>query len=228
MIEPIRVEDVTKTYGRQRALGGVSLRLEPGRLTALLGHNGAGKSTLIGVLSTLVRPSTGKIVGHGGRRQIGVLAHDPFVYGDLDAIENLVFYGRLYDLPDPHARALALLDEVGLEESVRRRPVRTYSRGMLQRVALARALVGAPSLLLLDEPFTGLDRTGARALATAMERARDAGSLVLVATHDLEAIAGLCQHVVVLSRGKVVLDVSQAAPFTLTELRDQYAKAVDA
>ena len=94
-------------------------------------------------------------------------------------------------------------------------------------MALARALVGSPSLLLLDEPFTGLDRTGARALAAAMERARDQGNLVLVATHDLDAIAELCHHIVILARGKVVLDVSQAAPFTLAELREHYARAVD-
>jgi len=221
----LRVEDVTKAYGRQRALAGVSLELRPGRLTALLGHNGAGKSTLIGVLSTLIRPTAGRIVGEPGRGKVGVLAHDSFVYGDLDAEENLTFYAKLYDVADPVGRVRTLLDEVGLDESARRRPVKTYSRGMLQRVSLARALIGSPALLLLDEPFTGLDRTGARALAHALVKARDDGRLVLVATHDLEAIADLCHHVVVLSRGKVALDREQEQPFTLAELREHYGGA---
>jgi heme exporter protein A len=224
----VRVEGVSKVYGRHRALSGVSLELRPGRLCALLGHNGAGKSTLIGVLSTLVRPSAGRVVtGFGAepaqvRRQIGVLAHDSFVYGDLDAVENLCFYGQLYDLPDPRRRAAELLDQVGLDPSARRRPVRTYSRGMLQRVALARALVASPKLLLLDEPFTGLDRVGARALADALMRAREDGRLVVVVTHDLEAIDGLCEQVVVLTRGKVVLDESRTGGFSRAELRGRY------
>jgi heme exporter protein A len=223
----LRVEGVSKSYGRQRALIGVDLELQPGRLTALLGHNGAGKSTLIGVLSTLIRPTAGKIVGQSGRGEIGVLAHDSFVYGDLDAVENLVFYGKLYDVADPLARARQLLDDVGLDETARRRAVKTYSRGMLQRVSLARALVGSPRLLLLDEPFTGLDRTGARALAHALVKARDDGRLVLVATHDLEAIADLCHHVVVLSRGKVIVDESRDQAFGLSELRELSAGAQD-
>src|SRR5262249_39594207 len=132
VISRVLVEGVTKLYGRQRALGGVTIGLRPGRRTALMGPNGAGKSTLIGILSTLVRPSSGR-VDVGGldtpravRAAIGVLAHDSLVYPELSAVENLRFWGGLYDVPDVAARATAMLDEVGLDASARQRPARPY------------------------------------------------------------------------------------------------------
>jgi heme exporter protein A len=232
-IDGIRVEKVTKTYGRQRALHAVTLELRAGGMCALLGPNGAGKSTLIGVLSTLVRPEAGKVVYGDGklaardvRARIGMLAHESFVYGELDAIENLEFWGRLYEVADAPARAPALLDEVGLDAVARRRPVRTYSRGMLQRVALARALLAAPQVLLLDEPFTGLDRAGAAALAKAIAGARERGCVLVCATHDLEAIAGLTDQIVVLKAGKVALDERGERPFGLDELKQRYLSLV--
>jgi heme exporter protein A len=225
LVHAVRVEGVSKLYGRQRALGGVSLELRAGRLTALMGPNGAGKSTLIGVLSTLVRPSAGR-VDVGGlatpravRAAIGLLAHDSLVYPELSAVENLRFWGGLYDVPDVAARATRMLDEVGLDAGARFRPARTYSRGMLQRLALARALLPEPKVLLLDEPFTGLDRAGSDALGRALVRAKADGRVVLVATHDLEALDGLAEHVVVLKGGKVVLDEARATPFSAGELR---------
>jgi heme exporter protein A len=226
-VDAVRVEGVSKLYGRTRALGGVTLELAAGELTALLGPNGAGKSTLIGVLSTLVRPSAGRVqVGGLGdaravRAAIGVLAHEPLVYPELSALENLHFWAGLYDVADGAGRAHALLDQVGLDAGARARPARTYSRGMLQRLSLARALLSDPRVLLFDEPFTGLDRTGAAALAVALAAAKADGRVVLVATHDLEAIDGLAEHVVVLRGGKVALDERGARPFTLAELRER-------
>jgi heme exporter protein A len=227
VIASVRVQGVSKTFGRQRALGGVTLELVAGRVTALMGPNGAGKSTLIGVLSTLVRPNAGR-VDVGGlsdpravRAAIGVLAHDSLVYPELTAVENLRFWGGLYDVPDVAARAAALLDEVGLDAAARLRPARTYSRGMLQRLSLARALLGAPQILLLDEPFTGLDRAGSAALARALGAAKSERRVVLVATHDFHAIDGLAQHVVVLKAGKVALDEARDEPFTAAELRER-------
>ncbi|HEX8954475.1 MAG TPA: ABC transporter ATP-binding protein, partial [Polyangia bacterium] len=160
---------LTKVYGRQRALAGVDLTLRAGEATALLGPNGAGKSTLVGILSTLVSPTAGS-VRYGGadaasaaqpeddelRGAIGIIAHESHCYGDLTGHENLVFFARLYGVPDAHAAAERLLARVGLRDAARR-AARTYSRGMLQRLALARALLHRPRLLLLDEPFTGLD-----------------------------------------------------------------------
>ena len=230
--DEVRAEGVSKVFGRQRALAGVSLALVPGRLAALVGPNGAGKSTLVGVLAGLVRPSAGRVTYRRAavalegeaeiRAAIGLLAHEPLVYPDLTAEENLAFFAALHDLPDARARAAALLDRVGLDERARRRPARTYSRGMLQRLALARALLPGPRLLLLDEPFTGLDREGAAALTTALTEARADGRIVLVVTHDLAAVAGLADHLLVLRAGRLVRDEARERPFTLDELRERH------
>ena len=230
--DAVSLDGVSKTFGRQRALGGVSLRLEKGRLCALVGPNGAGKSTLVGVLSTLVRPTAGVVryeatgaaapAPHEVRAAIGVLAHESFVYGELDAVENLSFWASLYGVADAPRRVASLLDQVGLDAAARRRPARTFSRGMTQRLALARALVAEPRLLLLDEPFTGLDRGGVDALRRTLEASRAAGRIVLVVTHDFEAIADLCDHLVVLRGGKVVLDERSERPFALGELKERY------
>ncbi|MEZ4367291.1 MAG: ABC transporter ATP-binding protein [Kofleriaceae bacterium] len=210
----MRATRLGKRYGEHRALAAVELELAAGQVTALLGHNGAGKSTLLGILSTLVRPTQGEVtylgpdgaVAPGGalRREIGLLAHAPLCYAELTAVENLRLFARLYDVAAPEARIAALLDEVGLEPTARDRPARTYSRGMWQRLALARALVAGPSLVLLDEPFTGLDRGGALALGARLASIKAAGAIVVVVTHDLEAIAGFTDRVVVLRAGKVV------------------------
>ncbi len=224
-----------KRYGEHRALAGVDVELEAGRVCALLGPNGAGKSTLLGILSTLVRATSGDVTYFEGdaartsddrlRREIGVLAHASLCYGELTAIENLVFFAGLYAVADPDRRADALCDEVGLDRKARHRIARTYSRGMMQRLALARALLAGPSLLLLDEPFTGLDRGGALALGERLGRAKAEGAIVLVVTHDLEAIAGVTDHVVVLRRGQLARVERKATPtdgFTYAELRELY------
>jgi ABC-type multidrug transport system ATPase subunit len=229
MFDRVVVEKVSKIYGHERALAGVSLTLEPGKVTLLLGPNGAGKSTLIGVLSTLVRPTSGKVVFGDNlapervRGGIGLLAHDALVYGELTAVENLELYGALYDVADTKTRAAALLDEVGLDAKARARAARTYSRGMLQRLALARALLPSPKLLLLDEPFTGLDRAGMRGLAAALGRARADGRIVVVTTHELEAVGGLCDQLAILRNGKLVL--VEGGPFSVDDLKEKYERA---
>jgi heme exporter protein A len=234
--ERVTARGLTKLYGRHRALAGVSLSLEPGKLCALLGPNGAGKSTLLGILSTLVRPTSGEVVFEAGgqaleplevRRGIGVLAHEAMVYGELSAIENLRFFAGLYDVPRADERASQLLDEVGLDQEARVRPARTYSRGMLQRLALARALLHRPRLLLLDEPFTGLDRAGTSALARTLAAARAEGRIVVVVTHDLEALDNVCDHVVVVKRGKLVHDERFDAPIPVARLRETYFRFSD-
>ncbi len=231
-IDQVAIRGLTKRYGATRVLANVTMELRAGSLCALLGPNGAGKTTLLGIVSTLVRPSSGEVayragaaaVAEGGalRRAIGVLAHDSFLYGGLTAEENLAFYARLYEIPDGGRRASALLDEVGLADEARGRPVRTYSRGMVQRVALARSLLHEPQVLLLDEPFTGIDRTGAAALARTLARAVERGCVCLVVSHDLEALAGLADHVAVLRRGKLEHEERRAGGFAEQELKDLY------
>ena len=227
-LDRVLVEKVAKRYGTERALAGVSLELVRGTMCALLGHNGAGKTTLLGVVSTLVRPNTGsvtyrsgevKLKGEAVRREIGLLAHASLCYGELSAIENLELVAGLYGIT---ASVTAVLDQVGLEPRARERAARTYSRGMLQRLALARALLTKPSLLLLDEPFTGLDRGGALTLGEQLGGLKADGTIVVVVTHDLEAIAGRTDHVAILKRGKLVCEERSDLSYSYDQLKDLY------
>jgi heme exporter protein A len=214
-LDQVAVAKVSKRYGSERALVNVSVELTARSMCALLGHNGAGKTTLLGILSTLVSPTAGRVTyrangaevqGAAVRREIGLLAHASLCYPELSARENLRLFAGLYEI-DGSARTIeAMLDRVGLEPKARDRAARTYSRGMLQRLSLARALLTRPSLVLLDEPFTGLDRGGALALGGELASLRDAGAIVVVVTHDLEAIAGRTDHVTILRRGQLVFE----------------------
>jgi len=227
-LDRVQIDKVAKRYGTERALAGVSLELHGGTMCALLGHNGAGKTTLLGVVSTLVRPNSGTITYHSAgadlrdeavRREIGLLAHASLCYAELTAIENLEFVAALYGVA---ADVTKVLDQVGLEPRARDRAARTYSRGMLQRLALARALLTRPSLLLLDEPFTGLDRGGALALGEHLGAIKTDGTIVVVVTHDLEAIAGRTDHVAILRRGKLVCEERSDSSYTYDQLKDLY------
>lgn len=227
-LDRVLVDKVAKRYGSERALASVSLELVRGTMCALLGHNGAGKTTLLGVVSTLVRPNSGsvtyrsgetKLAGEAVRREIGLLAHASLCYGELTAIENLQLIAGLYGVA---TNVATVLDQVGLEPRARERPARTYSRGMLQRLALARALLTKPSLLLLDEPFTGLDRGGALALGEQLGGLKADGTIVVVVTHDLEAIAGRTDHVAILKRGKLVCEERSDLSYSYDQLKDLY------
>jgi heme exporter protein A len=228
-VDRVEVTKVAKRYGNERALGGVSVELTGRSMCALLGHNGAGKTTLLGILSTLVRPSDGKVryrshdrelAGADIRREIGMLAHASLCYPELSAVENLEFFAQMYAVDDSPRAIAALLDRVGLEPRARTRAARTYSRGMVQRLALARALLTRPSLLLLDEPFTGLDRGGALAIGAELAKLRDDGAIVVVVTHDLEAISGRADHVVILRRGQLVFE--ERGTYDYERLKDVY------
>ncbi len=229
-LDQVEIKKVAKRYGSERALAGVTLEPRAGSMCALLGHNGAGKTTLLGVLSTLVRPSAGAVTYRSSgkaveaedvRRQIGMLAHQSLCYAELTAIENLELFAGLYDVDGSAAAIKAILDQVGLEPRARTRAVRTYSRGMQQRLALARALLTKPSLLLLDEPFTGLDRDGALSLGKQLGELKASGAIVVVVTHDLEAIAGRCDHVAILRRGGLVFE-ERADTYSYDQLKDIY------
>jgi heme exporter protein A len=230
--DQVTVQSVSKIYGRQRALAGATLRLQSGRLCLLLGENGAGKSTLLAILSTLVRPTSGEVrfgdlahaaAAHKLRGQIALVAHDPLLYFDLSARENLRFFAKVYGCAD---RGDELLARVALQDAAANRPARTYSRGMLQRLALARALLPRPRLLLLDEPFVGLDQSGIAMLRALLLEVHAEGTIVLLATHDLAAAAGLASQVVVLRRGRVAVDQSSAQPFQRVD--DLYGAAAGA
>jgi heme exporter protein A len=216
-ITALKLEKVRKVYGRTPVLKGISCAFEPGRPALVVGPNGAGKSTLINILSTLSRPTSGEVrygeVGHREaerelRGRIGLVAHAPMLYPQMSGRENLLFFARMYRLrraADEVTRWLERVDMAGAAD----RPVQQLSRGMVQRIALARALLTDPDLLLMDEPFTGLDRDAAGLLRTEIERACGVGAIVLVVTHDLVAVDGLCAQLLVLRAGRVTADVDE-------------------
>lgn len=207
----LRLIDVSRTFGRRRALNRVSLRVEAGTITALLGHNGAGKSTLLSIAATLLQPSSGRVeygdrgAAAGGaalRARIGLLGHDLYLYPELTAAENLRFFAKIYALDAVERRVDAALDAAGLTE--RRDDITAgFSRGMRQRLALERALIHEPRLVLLDEPFTGLDEAAREALRTRLRAVRAAGAIVILTTHDTAAIAQLTDTTVSLVDGRL-------------------------
>jgi ABC-type multidrug transport system ATPase subunit len=229
----VEAREVSKIYGRHRALHKVSLTLEPSRVTALLGPNGSGKTTLLNLFSTLSRPTSGTM--HFGdlpperakeaRGAIGLLSHQPLTYSDLSGLENVEFFAELYGVARPHEEAERLLKDFGLEEAMHR-PQKTYSRGMLQRLGLARALVGKPSLVLLDEPFTGLDRASTENLIARIRSLREAGAMVLLVSHDMTTTAELADASAILVRGKLAHFVEEK--LSPDALRDRYASVAEA
>jgi heme exporter protein A len=228
----LRLDRVSKTYGRHRALTNVSLDFLPAQVAAILGPNGAGKSTMLGILSTLLPPSSGAVSWGDSRlsrssslrSRIGYVGHEPGVYGDLSARENLRLFATLHGYRDAEARARDLLDRVGLSEARPDAPARTFSRGMQQRLSLARALLAEPDLLLFDEPSAALDPAGAAWLATVIAAERAAGRIVIFVTHDLDAAAAVTEHVIILRRGRVVFDQTRDQHFRPDELRALYAE----
>jgi heme exporter protein A len=207
----LRLIDVSRTFGRRRALNRVSLTVEAGTITALLGHNGAGKSTLLSIAATLLQPSSGR-VEYGDRdaaagaaelrARIGLLGHDLYLYSELTAAENLRFFARIYSLDAVERRVDAALERAGLAGR-RDDIVAGFSRGMRQRLALERALIHEPRLVLLDEPFTGLDEAAREALRVRLRAARAAGAIVVLTTHDTAAIERLTDAAVSLVDGRL-------------------------
>lgn len=223
----IRSENIEKRYGGLYALRRVCLEIAPGECVAFAGRNGSGKTTLLRIAAGLVRPSAGSVCflgadGNGRRGEhggvnpslqtareaevaIGFVAHATMVYDELTAEENLLMFAKLQGMAEPGARATSLLEEVGLSER-RKSLVRTFSRGMRQRVAIARALLNDPSVLLLDEPATGLDPEGITWLANALRQMRDAGRTILMSLHGESEISALATRAVRLDAGSVVAD----------------------
>ena len=209
--EQVTVRNVSRHYGRRRALTRVSLTLRRGEVVGLLGPNGAGKSTLLGLLASLIAPSAGTVrygdrtadaAGTLLRGRLGLLSHELRLYPELTARENLDFFAGLYGLPDAAARVSAALERARLADRAGD-TVQGFSRGMRQRLALERTLLHEPRLVLLDEPFTGLDEGACRALASRLHDLRSARRMVLVATHDLDLVDGIVDRAVVLRRGRV-------------------------
>jgi heme exporter protein A len=226
--DAVTLTSVSRHFGRRRALSNVSLTARTGNIVGLLGPNGAGKSTLIGMLATLVAPTSGEI--HFGshsarhltpafRRRIGLLAHEPHLYPELSARQNLAFFARLYGL-DGRETVEAALASAGLADRGDD-AVSGFSRGMRQRLALERALLHGPRLILLDEPFTGLDDHAAGIVSDRVRRLAAGGAIVVLATHDLDLADGLVTRVALVRDGRLLSDEPAAAG-----LRARYRRVV--
>jgi len=214
----VRLADVSRHFGRRRAVSHVSLIAQSGDIIGLLGPNGAGKSTLIGMLATLVTPTSGTItygdrparqLGGALRGSIGLLAHELSLYPELTARQNLALFAGLYGL-NPDGVVDAALVSAGLAERGDD-VVSTFSRGMRQRLALERALLHRPRLVLMDEPFTGLDDDAVRAVRTRLENLAAGGAIVVVTTHDLDLADGLVTRVAITRAGRLVADEPAAS-----------------
>ncbi|MCH8873768.1 heme ABC exporter ATP-binding protein CcmA [candidate division KSB1 bacterium] len=213
----IAVTGLTKTFGNLYALRNLSFSLHKGEFLTIFGPNGAGKTTLIRILSTITKASSGEIKiadlsfeddSEKIRRQIGVIAHQTFLYENLTAEENLRFYGKLYDVENLSKKIETILSEVGLE--LRKKDfVRTFSRGMQQRLAIARAMLHEPSILLLDEPYTGLDQHASGMLTNWLNRLRSSEQTILMVTHDLEQGMELADRIAILVEGQLVFNQEQ-------------------
>jgi heme exporter protein A len=225
----IEVRRVTKSFGHQVALRGANLSVADGEFLTLFGPNGAGKTTLIRIIASLTRPTSGTVHLRGQdlskaatslRRHIGLISHNPLLYGDLTPDENLHFFARMYDLRDAAARIDAVLDQVGLATR-RRDPVRTFSRGMVQRLSIARAILHDPTIMLLDEPYTGLDLQAADMLRAVLQDLAASDRTVILTTHNLEQGLEMCKRAAILHRGKVVWQGSRAET-DLSGMKDIY------
>jgi heme exporter protein A len=208
----IEARGLVKKFGFKTALRKVDLFLKTGDCLALFGPNGAGKTTLIQILCSLMMPTSGKVVIAGFdtryhrvnlHRFIGVISHDPFLYGNLTAVENLNFYGKMYHVPKLKARIDDLIRRVGLQ-AYENDPVQTYSRGMKQRLSVARAIIHDPAVLFLDEPFTGLDQQGADDLQQLLIQFRDQQKTIVMTSHNLARGLELCSHAAVLKAGELI------------------------
>jgi heme exporter protein A len=214
--DAVTVSGVSRAYGRRRALHGVSFGASRGDIIGVLGPNGAGKSTLLGIISTLLRPTSGTVAyGTSGpvdpaavRSRLGVLGHDLFLYPELTARENLTFFAGLYGCAHVAARVNDALARAGLTARADDAAV-GFSRGMRQRLALERALIHDPRLILLDEPFTGLDEASASALLASLRALRADGRIVVLATHDLDLADGLLDKALFLRDGRLLEEVAR-------------------
>jgi heme exporter protein A len=238
----VDVRKLVKRFGLKTVLRGMDFRVEPGEFVALLGPNGAGKTTFLRILASLSRPAMGevRIAGYrlpaqasAVRRILGVVSHQPLLYGDLTAEENLGFYARMYGVPGLKSRVDEVLEMIGL--AARRRDlVRTFSRGMQQRLAIGRAVLHDPEVVLFDEPHTGLDQDACVMLDNVLREVAARGRTVVMTSHDLARAADLASRFDVLSRGRIVasagrdqMQPDELLAFYRRAIQDETSQAVE-
>ena len=229
----IIAQGVTKSFGNIQALRGVDLKIKKGEFVTVFGPNGAGKTTLIKLLATLTKPTSGKVIiaNHDIKKEpdkvralIGVISHDPYLYGNLSALENIGFFASLYGISQPKEKAIQVIKQVGLESRMHDL-VRTFSRGMQQRLAVARAIVHNPKIFLLDEPYTGLDQHGARIFGDLLNWLKTENRTIVMTTHNLPEGLEISDRVAILDVGKIVYE-SDARGIELTKFKEIYFEKV--
>lgn len=225
----IRLNGIVHQYGLNPVLRGVNLQVNAGEFVTLVGPNGAGKSTLMRIVATLLRPTSGEVSVGGWplpgeadkvRQHIGLVSHQALLYHDLTAAENLAFFARAYRIENAEERVMNALRKVGLFTR-QRDPVGTFSRGMVQRLTIARATLHEPDVLLLDEPYTGLDHEASRLLDDLLLEQVALGRTILMITHDIVHGLELADRLVILYRGKISREVSRSE-ISLTSVFDVY------
>jgi heme exporter protein A len=214
---PIEVQGLTKFFGDHQVLKGIDLKVAKGERFVIVGPNGAGKTTLVKVLATLSRPSAGRVWVHGIdirdkptqiRREVSLVSHESFLYDDLTVYENLRFYGKMYGVHASDERVREITSRLQLESRLHDR-VGELSRGLRQRASLARAVLHDPSILLLDEPETGLDPHATGMLREMLDRLAGESHTVLVTTHNLEHGLDLSDRIVILNRGEIAYEAAK-------------------
>lgn len=229
----IEARNLIKVFAQRQALRGVDLKVARGDFLTIVGPNGAGKSTLLRCFAGLSKPSAGQVLLRGRtldasaaklRRHIALLSHETFLYDDLTAVENLRFYGRMYDVDKLDSRIEQLLGDLSLRGRAHD-PVRTYSRGMSQRLAIARALLHQPSIILLDEPYTGLDEQAAETLAQMLQEIASGGETLIMTTHHLERVLQTGSRLAIMVAGRLVYDAPKPE-FGLSGLTRLYREKI--
>jgi len=229
----LEVKDISKVFGRRKVLSGINFFLKKGEFVTVFGPNGVGKTTLIKILSTILNPSKGDFYLEGTsakrdpvfiRQNIGVLSHNPYLYPDLTAYENLRFFSHLFGVEKVDERIDELLDLVGLSER-RFDMVRTFSRGMQQRIAIARALLHEPALVFLDEPHSGLDPLAVEVLDQTINKLRESGTTFIMTTHSLEKGLVLADRALILSSKGVVFN-EPTKDVKVSDFKEVYLKQV--
>lgn len=230
----IKAAGLIKTIGRKTILQNINLHIRPGEFVTVFGPNGAGKSTLLKILSLVNKPSKGQLIIDSRntaenpteiRNKIGVISHQTFLNENLTARENLTFYGKMYGVPNLESRIYDVLDEVGLEFSLNE-PVRTFSRGMQQRLAIARSILHNPTILYLDEPYTGLDPHAIQILNNVLADLHKNKRTIFLITHNFEEGVNLSNKILFIVKGRIVYDGNKNA-ITKEELKELYLAKVE-
>ena len=228
----IEIQGLTKSFGNYYALRGIDLKVKKGERLVIFGPNGAGKTTLIKLLSTLSKPSAGKIRLDGidisddpvqVRQKVSVVSHETFLYDNLTLYENLKFYGKMYDVPDLESRISEVVSQMQVESRLYDR-VGTLSRGLQQRASIARAIIQDSSIMLLDEPEVGLDPHGIIMMRDTLDTLNHPDLTVVMTTHNLEQGLDLSNQVVILNKGKLVYEAlkGEIEIGNFQEIYDQY------